>query len=158
MKKYFKIIFVLVMSLVLMSCGFKKINQKANNLIYVQNINITGDKRFAYILKNNIFLISNKNSNRKYDVRIKIEKIKTNKIKNKAGKVTRYNLNIITNLSLINIDNKKTIKKKIERNRDYEIGPNHSDTIKNEKYISSSIYEQLSGDIVNFITLSMRYE
>ena len=112
MKKYFKIIFVLVMSLVLMSCGFKKINQKANNLIYVQNINITGDKRFAYILKNNIFLISNKNSNRKYDVRIKIEKIKTNKIKNKAGKVTRYNLNIITNLSLINIDNKKTIKKK----------------------------------------------
>ena len=142
MKKYFKIIFVLVMSLVLMSCGFKKINQKANNLIYVQNI----------------FLISNKNSNRKYDVRIKIEKIKNNKIKNKAGKVTRYNLNIITNLSLINIDNKKTIKKKIERNRDYEIGPNHSDTIKNEKYISSSIYEQLSGDIVNFITLSMRYE
>ena len=63
MKNNIKIIFILAVSLIVSSCGFKQINQKSNNIIYIQNFNTTGEARIAYTLKNDILLMSNNNSN-----------------------------------------------------------------------------------------------
>ena len=97
--------------MLLMACGFKPINQKNINLIHIQNIKIIGDPRIAYTLKNNILLISNKNAENKYEIEIEIKKEKSNKIKDKAGKVVRYNTSITANLELTNLQDNKKIKK-----------------------------------------------
>ena len=151
-----KIILILSLSLLLASCGFKIVNQQNMDIIDIQSINVIGEKRIGYSLKNNILLISKSNSKNKYDVQIKITKKKTNKIKDSGGKVTRYNLSIAANLELINLDNKKKIQRIFLRNADYNIAKIHSDTITNEKKTALNITKQLSEDIISFITLAMR--
>ena len=155
-KKKIKILYICVLLISLTSCGFKKINQIDNNTIYIQNINIIGEPSIAYPLKNNILLISSNNSDNKYDLKIKIQKKRTDKIKDKAGRVTRYNLSVQVNLKLTNLDNERIIQKTFEKNSDYDVAAIHSDTIKNETNATKNTTQMLSSDIVNFITLSMR--
>ena len=102
MNNNIQIISIVALSFLLTSCGFKKISQINTNIIYIQNIKISGEERFSSTMKNNILLISNIASENKYDAEIKIKKHKTNKIKDKAGTTTRYNLSISANLKLIN--------------------------------------------------------
>ena len=71
-----KIILILSLSLLLASCGFKIVNQQNMDIIDIQSINVIGEKRIGYSLKNNILLISKSNSKNKYDVQIKITKKK----------------------------------------------------------------------------------
>ena len=49
-----KIIIIIISLLVLASCGFKPINQKNTNLIFFSNIDVEGDPKITYYLKNNI--------------------------------------------------------------------------------------------------------
>jgi len=156
MKNNIKIIFILAVSLIVSSCGFEQINQKSNNIIYIQNFNAVGEARIAYTLKNDILLMSNNNSKNKYDAEITLQKKKKYKIKDQTGKITRYNLSVQVNLKLTNLDNERIIQKTFEKNSDYDVAAIHSDTIKNETNATKNTTQMLSSDIVNFITLSMR--
>jgi hypothetical protein len=79
MTKKINIIFIFILFILFLSCGFKKINQ-GNNQIYLQNINIKGDSRVAYLIKNDILFISNENGKNKYDLDLVISIDKTIKI------------------------------------------------------------------------------
>ena len=148
------IISMLVLLPLLTSCGFKKTNQKNSDIIHLQNITVTGEERVGYSLKNNIFLISSINSGNKYDLEIEIIIKKIDKIKDRTGKVTRYNLEISAYLQLINIDNKKNLQRTFIRNGNYIVASNHTDTINNEKQATKNITKQLTDDIISFISLS----
>ena len=154
MLKKIKIISIVILSIVCTSCGFKKINS-GEKLVNIQNLNITGEKRVSYFLKNNIYLISNENAENKYDIDIKLTSIKTGKIKDTTGKITRYNINISANFLMKNERTKKTITRIFNRKNDYNIAKSYSDTINNEKNATKNIIEQLSDDIITFITLSI---
>ena len=69
--KKINIISIVVISILFLSCGFKTINQKNTNLVYLKNINISGERRIAYSLKNDLLLLSNENSKNKFNVEIK---------------------------------------------------------------------------------------
>ena len=139
-----------------MSCGFKKIDRKNNNTINIQNINIAGEQRIAFKLKNNISLIYNKKSENTYNAEIQIEKNKISKIKDKTGKTTRYNLSVSANLELINLKDNTKISRVFERSSNYQVAAIHSDTINNENNAVKNIIEQLSEDIRTFITIGLR--
>jgi len=152
MEKKIKIIIILLFSILLSACGFKKINDGQSTL-YIQNINITGEDRNTYLLKNNILLFSNQKSQNRYDVQIALIQTKTSKIKNKSGRTERYDLKISADLKLTDIDNNKSVKKLFSRKNDYEVAKSHSDTIFNEKKASKITIDQLSEEIINFLTL-----
>lgn len=154
--KNFKIITILAVSSLLLSCGFKRIDQKENSLINFQNIAVNGEQKIAYLLKNDISYISNKNAKNKYDLNIEITKQKNIKIKDKTGKVVRYSLHVTALMELESINDKTKINKRFSRSEDYEVADIHSDTIKNEKNSTKNISQQLSTDIITFITLTMR--
>jgi len=156
MLKTTKFISIFLLSLLLTACGFKKINQDNQNLIYLEKINISGDKKISYLLKNNILLISNKSSVNKYEVTIDVKKLTKDKIKNSAGKITRYNISVIASLSIENTKNKVIIDRTFNSNRDYDVAVNHSDTKQNEKNALKNITQKLSEDINNFIILSVK--
>jgi len=152
-----KIIVLLFLPILLLSCGFKSVHQKGKKNIYLQNINIIGEKKIAYTLKNNISLISNKNSENKYDIQVKIDKRKKTKIKNLSGKTTRYSLSLSANMTLKDINENTEVKKIFTQNTNYEVSTIHSDTINNEKNATKSILQQLSNDMINFIVITTRY-
>ena len=154
--KNIKIITSLILFILLSSCGYKQINEKDSKIIYIQYLKVLGEPRIAYSLKNNILLLSNKNSEKKYTGEIKIKKNKNSKIKNKAGKIIRYNLSVEANLQLTNINDNRNIKKTFIRTGDFEVAKIHSDTIKNENSLTKRIIQQISEDITNFITIAMK--
>ena len=65
MKK--NIILIFVLTILTISCGYQKISQNYP-LVYLQNIKIDGETRLAYIVKNNILLISDQTAKDKYDI------------------------------------------------------------------------------------------
>jgi len=156
MQKKIKYILIIILSGLLFSCGFKPLNQKAVNLINFQDINIIGDQRVAYKLKNNIALLSDKKSEKKYKAQIRIQEKLNKKIKNKRNQTTRYNLSINVNLELTNIDNNDIIQKTFENNEDYAVAATHSKTIMNKKSAVNNIIRQITDDINTFIILKMR--
>jgi len=156
MNKIIKNLYIFIFLILLVSCGFKKINQNDNSAIYIQNIDIIGEKKISDLLKKNILFISKKDSKNKYDLKLKIDKTKTSKIKNAKGKVTRYSLSFMVNLVMTNINNQKNINKSFSRSGDYDVAENHSQTINNEKNMVKNIIQQISNDIISFITLHVK--
>jgi len=152
MIKKINIILILLFSLLLISCGYKKIIQKETN-INIQSINVTGENRIAYNLKNDIGLITNENSENRFRINLKITKKINNKIKDATGKITRFNLTINGDLILINVKTLEETNKSFSKNQDYDVAENHSDTIKNEKQATKNVTRQLSEEVINFIML-----
>jgi hypothetical protein len=139
----------------MLSCGFKPINKINNQLIHIQNLNVTGEQKVSYLLKNNILLISNSASENKYNADLTIDKQKSSKIKNKSGKITRYNLSLSVNVKLTNIEDETLIQKTFLKSVDYDVAEIHLDTIRNENNAIKSATQQISNDIINLINLSL---
>ena len=157
-KKIKNILSVTILSLFVFSCGFKPINQRDNKLIYFKNINIVGEQRVSYLIKNNLLLISDNDSENKYNVLVTITKDKNSKIKNTAGRVTRYTLSLKANLELTNLADNNELQKTFVRTADFNVENIHSDTISNQNRVTKNLVQQLSDDITNFISLSTSYK
>ena len=155
MLKNINIISIVIISFLIVSCGYKKI-ARDQSLFHFQNISITGGDRISYLLKDQINLISSKDATDKYDVTIALEANKRIKIINKKGRVTRYTLDINANLSLKNNNNNKIISKTFSQNSDFDVSSIHSETINNENVITKIIIQQLGDEILNFITFSYK--
>ena len=86
------------MSLTLTNCGYKNVGSSSKNKFQVEKINIKGNAKDAYILKNEILLYSSKNTVNLIELDITINIISETKEKNITNLVTKYQniYNIIT--------------------------------------------------------------
>ena len=100
--------------------------------------------------------MSKSGSKNNYKVEKKTSKNKNIKIKDKSGRVIRYNLSIVANLELTDLDNKNKIKKTFVRNNDFDVAKNHSTTINNEKSTIKNIVTKLSDEIISYIIIVIR--
>ena len=143
--------FGLLLLILLPSCGYKKINQDMP-LININKIIINEVRPITFKLKNNIILISKDNAKNSYNIDLKIKKNKTSKIKNASGKVTRYTLGVNVDLTMTNIENQKRNQRSFSKSIDYNTNKIYSETINNEKNTYELIIEELSEEIINFIS------
>ena len=150
MSKRSKILIIFIFISLLTSCGFKKIAQY-ESLINLQKITINGDNRISYKLKNNIKLISNEAAQNKYNVKIDLAQKKIGKIKDNAGRVTRYTVTFNAELNLENESSQEIVNKSFTKSANYYVASSHSETINNEKNAVKIIIEQISEDIKKFI-------
>ena len=150
MNKY-KFFLSIIVFISLSSCGYSRLNDQSNQIKF-DNIEIIGDKRLSYILKNNLMLISKQEANSIYDLSINLSNSKTSKITDASGKTTRFSL-------ILNGDLKLTDDKNVTYNRlfiasnDYDVSSNHSDTIRNEKSALQNNVNKLSEEITKYIQL-----
>ncbi len=149
--KKIRISLYIIIIIALSSCGYSRLNDQSNEFKF-NSIEINGDKRLSYILKNNLNLLSKPESKKSYDVLINLTSSKTSKIKDKTGKTTRFN--IILNGDLKLIDNNKVVtNRSFTVNNDYDVSNNHSDTIRNEKNSIQRNIDALSEEITKYIQL-----
>ena len=133
------------------ACGYSRLSDKSNDLKF-NTIEINGDKRLAYTLKNNLNLLSKVDSKNTYNLSINLINSKTSKIKDATGKTTRFNLVLNGDLKLTN--NKKIVYNRLFTvNNDYDVSKNHSDTIRNEKNSMQNNINALSEEITKYIQL-----
>ena len=146
------IFFLLVLIFFLNSCGFKNINNLNEN-IKINKIEIDGDKKTAYLLENNILVISNNSARENFDIFIKLSSFTQSKTKDTTGKTTRYSLTLNAELKLKNLKNENYLIKNFSVSNNYDVAKNHSDTINNEKNANNSNIAQLSDIIIKYIQL-----
>src|SRR5210317_199063 len=149
--KKIKISLYIMIIIGLNSCGYSRLNDQSNEFKF-NSIEINGDKRLSFILKNNLNLLSKPESKKSYDLLINLTSSKTSKIKDITGKTTRFNV-------ILNGDLKLTDNNKVVKNRsftviyDYDVSNNHSDTIRNEKNSIQNNIDLLSEEITKYIQL-----
>ena len=136
----------------LSSCGYSRLNDRSNEFKF-NSIEINGDKRLSYILKNNLNLLSKPESKKSYDLLINLTSFKTSKIKDTTGKTTRFNMVLNGNIKLTD-DNKAIKNRSFTVSNDYDVSNNHSDTIRNEKNSMQNNIYALSEEITRYIQLA----
>jgi outer membrane lipopolysaccharide assembly protein LptE/RlpB len=149
--KKIKISLYIMIILGLSSCGYSRLNDQSNEFKF-NSIEINGDKRLSFILKNNLNLLSKPESKKNYDLLINLTSSKTSKIKDTTGKTTRFN--VVLNGDLKLTDNNKVVKNRsFTVSNDYDVSNNHSDTIRNEKNSIQNNIDLLSEEITKYIQL-----
>ena len=141
----------IIVFIILSSCGYSILNDQSNQIKF-DNIEIIGDKRLSYILKNNLILISKQEANSIYDLSINLSNSKTSKIKDASGKTIRFNLILNGDLKLID-DRNFTYNRLFAVSNDFDVSTNHSDTIRNEKNALQNNINKLSEEIIKYIQL-----
>ncbi len=149
--KKIKILLYIIIIIGLSSCGFSRLNDQSNEFKF-NTIEINGDKRLSYILKNNLNLLSKPESKKSYDLLINLTNSKTSKIKDATGKTTRFNM--VLNGELVLTDDNKVVKNRLFTvSNDYDVSNNHSYTIRNEKNSIQNNIDLLSEEITKYIRL-----
>jgi len=149
--KKIKISLYIIIIIGLSSCGYSRLNDQSNEFKF-NSIEINGDKRLSFILKNNLNLLSKPESKKSYDLLINLTSSKTSKIKDTTGKTKRFN--IVLNGDLKLTDNNKVVKNRsFIVSNDYDVSNNHSDTIRNEKNSIQNNIDSLSEAITKYIQL-----
>ena len=151
--KYLKLLPIFFLILLLNSCGYKKINSENLNHFKIEKLEISGEKKLAYKLKNNIEIYSSQSSKFIYDIKINLISTKETKIKNTAGKGTRYTVKIEANTSIINKNTKSVYSKTFSLTSDYDIGSTHSYTLNNEEKAIENNLNYISNEIIKFLKL-----
>ena len=149
--KKIKFLLYIIIFIGFVSCGYSKLNNQLNEFKF-NRIEINGDKRLSYILKNNLNLISKSESEKSYDLEINLTRSKTSKIKDTAGKTTRFSMVLNADLKLTD-NNKSTKNRSFSVSNDYDVSSNHSDTIRNEKNSIQRNIDVLSEEITRYIQL-----
>ena len=151
--KYLKLILIFFAILFLNSCGYKKLNSENLNAFKIDKLEINSEKMLAYKLKNSIEIYSSQSSKFIYNIRINLISTKETKIKNTAGKITRYTAKFQADISIINTNTKNVYSKTFSSINDFDIGSTHSDTLNNEKKAIENNLNYISDEIIKFLKL-----
>ena len=149
--KKLKFFLIIILLISVSACGYSRLSDKSNDLKF-NTIEINGDKRLAYTLKNNLNLLSKVESKNTYNLSINLINSKTSRIKDATGKTTRFNLVLNGDLKLTD-NNKVVYNRMFTVSNDYDVSKNHSDTIRNEKNSMQNNIDSLSEEIAKYIQL-----
>ena len=149
--KKLKFLLSIILFIGVSACGYSRLSDKSNDLKF-NTIEINGDKRLAYTLKNNLNLLSKVESKNTYNLSINLINSKTSRIKDATGKTTRFNLVLNGDLKLTD-NNKVVYNRMFTVSNDYDVSKNHSDTIRNEKNSMQNNINALSEEITRYIQL-----
>jgi len=141
---------ILISTLLLTSCGFKKL-EKLNGNYNAQEVSIKGDRRVGYILKNEIMLNSSSKSKNLIIISISTDKKKLTKEKNIKNKTTKYEVKLSTNIKFTSTQSTKEIGKSFIRSFYYDVEKDHSLSLANEKNELDDLTSLLAEDIINYL-------
>ena len=146
MKKFF---FIQVIFLFLLTnCGFKVVNQNLTRNFDIAEIEMSGNSRVNYFIKNRI-LLGSKNSEKKLiKLKLNTKKEKIIKEKNIKNEVTKYKLNIISYVNLYLIAEDKSFDFSVSESGEFSVKSIHSKTIFNEKKTLKTISESIGDKII----------
>ena len=144
-----KKVFTLILLTFIYSCGYTSIYQEMKKDLQINILNMEGDFEINNYIKNNLKILSNKNSSNIYDLNFETEYTKIILTKDATGKATDYNLEMSVKFVVVSNNNKKIFYKqnfKIKKNDDNFEQANYEREIK--KNFSKIVQEKLILDLV----------
>ena len=150
-----KIITFTIILFLLVGCGYKIVNQSELYKFSVSNINLEGDKKVNYLIKNKILSTDLNNRNNLIELDLRTKKMKNIKEKNIKNEITKYQLIITVNIKLNS--NKITNIKEFTLNEigTYNVENQHTQTLSNEKKLIILLSNNLAEKILEEISLRL---
>ena len=149
--KNLKLIIIAMSLILLTNCGFKIIDKRELLNFNIEEISASGDKRINFKLKNKLSHYNNINSNKIISIELDTKNVKSVKEKNLNNKITKYQIKVTVNVKLIKTDNTNNLEFTVERKGDYVVADKFSQTLNNEKKLTSNIVDKISEDIIGEI-------
>ena len=149
MKKIKSIILIFSIVLFFHSCSYQKMNSVNQKKFFIKEFEIKGDKRESFIIQKKIQRFSNENSTSKIKILIDLKKNKSIKEKNIKNKVTKYNLTLSANVTIINLNTNTEIKRIFTAQQTYNVDDSYSNTVNNSKEANNSLIETIVDEILD---------
>ena len=154
MKKIIFLIISIILFFYLNACaGYKPIYSSSNFNFIIEDHSIKGEERLANSIYRNLYNISlsNKNNQAAQSVSLSIdtkkERIAT--VKNSAGKILEYEININTNIIVKDFLTGKSILNQIfSYSVSYKVQDEHSDTLKLENKNIDNLIDKTYQDVL----------
>ena len=144
----------LIVFIIFTNCGFKVLDKTILNKFEINEISSVGDKRINFLIKNNVSkLINSKNAEELIDLEINSSKTRIIKEKNKNNKITKYSVEIITNLQITFLNNNKTKNFTVTRDGYYDVTDNNNEDRESlrrlEEHLTNEISQRIVKNILN---------
>ena len=143
------IIFVPFLILLISSCSYQKMNSIDQKKFHIQEFEISGDKRDSFVIQKKILRFSNENSINKIKILINLKKNKSIKEKNIQNKVVKYDLTLMAEVTIIELNTPKEIKRVFTANETYNVDDSYSNTVNNSKAASNSLIDKIVDEILD---------
>ena len=148
-----KINFLIIISflsiLFFSSCSYKKMNSVDQKKFYIQEFEIAGDYRESFIIQKKIQRFSNKESANKVKISVELSKNKTIREKNIQNKVTKYNIELLAKVKIIELKTNKEMNRVFVANQTYNVEDRYSATINNAKETNNSLIDEIVNEILD---------
>ena len=152
MKKIFILLFTLTF---LTNCGFQRVSNDRLNNFQVKDFLISGDTKIANRIKNNLMINIRKESPNLISLSLNIKKTKNISEKNSANQITKYSINLIANVVMIDEVNNEINKVKISKTMNYDVENTYTQTLKNEQRIVLDLSGKITEEILKYIYLKI---
>ena len=154
MKYTKKVLSVLSILFFTYSCNYKPLLLNDLSSYDIIEVKTTGEKRIGHKIKNQI-KTSSRNQGTPLLLEMDIKKNKTISEKNIKNKVTKYQIRLIVDVSIINLENSDRKKFSVVKSGEYASKSRHSTNLQNEKNLINILINDLSSEILKEIFLQL---
>ena len=145
--------FIFFLLIIVASCGFRVIDPSTIAYFEVAEIEVSGDSRINFKIKNKIILNSKSSSKERIFLNLHTDKIKSIKEKNIYNETTKFKITVNVKIEVKNMDGKKKIFYKSKAGEFNVNNTQYSQTLNNEKKTIKVIAELLAEEIISEIAL-----
>ena len=148
--KYLKkiIIFSLISLFLLNACTYKKINSQNQKKFNIQEINVNGDGRTAFLIKKKVNRYSNSDSNNKIKITIELSKSSDIEEKNIQNKATKYKVSLSANVIVIELNSGRELNRTYNSSQTYNVEEKYSNTLNNMRDANNALIDVLTNEII----------
>jgi len=154
MKYTKKVLSILSVLFFTYSCNYKPLLLNDLSSYDIIEVKTTGEKRIGHKIKNQI-KTSSSNQGTPLLLEMDIKKNKSISEKNIKNKVTKYQIRLIVDVSIINLENSDRKKFSVVKSGEYASKSRHSTNLQNEKNLINILINDLSSEILKEIFLQL---
>ncbi len=149
-----KVLIYILVSIIFTNCGFKVVNQDFFKNYKFSELNITGDNKVIYLIKNKLN-IDNKDSTKEIKLNIDTKKNKVVKERNIQNEITKYEITINAKIKYIIEDENIAEEFSLTKKGDFNVKSKHSETLNTEKKLTKNLINNLSEQILKNIMIRL---
>lgn len=139
----------LIFLFLLSACSYQKMNSTNQKKFYIQEFEVSGDTRELFIIQKKIQRFSNKESNNRIKILIKLTKNRSIQEKNIQNKVTKYNLSLSADVKIIELNTSREINRNFNATETYNVEDSYSNTVNNSKNANNSLIDKIVDEILD---------
>ena len=142
------LISLIILSLILTSCGFKPIYNSKNSNFQIIEINNKNESKNSFAIENMVMSLSNKDALRRIKLAIDYKQSITTILKDSKGDPSKKKLSIIVNLKVKNERDNVLTKRNFNEEFNYDVQGDKFIMSQYEDNIINNLNNKISNDII----------